>query len=114
MAAGNQGTDVTSQLVCDEKTAGTGDVGAGLKPAPYKRLDFPVTSQLVCDVTIAVSMMAGTSPATTENGVPFDAIGFGRCFYRVRGKEQEPGFYASQSLSGFGRCFYRRYRGTPR
>ncbi|MCD6141208.1 hypothetical protein J7J55_00565, partial [Candidatus Bipolaricaulota bacterium] len=63
--------NVAAQLVCDEKTAGTGDVGAGLKPAPYKRSDYSVTSQLVCDVPIAVPIMAGTSPATTKNGVPF-------------------------------------------
>ena len=34
-----------------------------------ERID--VTSQLVCDVPIAVPIMAGTSPATTENDTPF-------------------------------------------
>ena len=52
------------------------------QPAIEERPD-DVTSQLVCDVPIAVPIMAGTSPATTENDTPFDATGFGRCFYPI-------------------------------
>ena len=50
----------------------------GFETRSLQKVGFSVTSQLVCDVPIAVPIMAGTSPATTKNGVPFNATGFGR------------------------------------
>ena len=66
-------TDVASHPVCDE-------TDRRVQGPPLRKVEYPVPSPLVCDVSIAIPMMAGTSPATTKNrGVRSSAACLRQC-----------------------------------